>query len=72
MTKKAINMTAQPPIREQEKKNWEFFLSIPDKIGNLGKATADEVDGVHPDPMIPKDESGHPIQHRFAKGKPKT
>ncbi len=38
------------------------------RFGNLGKATADVVDDVHPDPMIPKDESGHPIQHRFAKG----
>jgi pyruvate-ferredoxin/flavodoxin oxidoreductase len=27
---KAINMHAQPPIREQERENWEFFLSIPD------------------------------------------
>jgi pyruvate-ferredoxin/flavodoxin oxidoreductase len=27
--KKAINMVSQPPIREQEKENWEFFLSIP-------------------------------------------
>ena len=28
--KKAINMVPQPPIREEEKKNWEFFLNIPD------------------------------------------
>ncbi|MBD3179615.1 MAG: pyruvate:ferredoxin (flavodoxin) oxidoreductase [Candidatus Latescibacteria bacterium] len=27
--KKAINMEMQPPIREQEKENWEFFLGIP-------------------------------------------
>ena len=27
---KAINMSPQPPLREQESKNWEFFLSIPD------------------------------------------
>jgi len=27
--KKAINMEMQPPIREREKKNWEFFLDIP-------------------------------------------
>ncbi|MEJ2052789.1 MAG: pyruvate:ferredoxin (flavodoxin) oxidoreductase [Calditrichaceae bacterium] len=27
---KAINMTEQIPIREQEQKNWEFFLGIPD------------------------------------------
>jgi pyruvate-ferredoxin/flavodoxin oxidoreductase len=28
--RKAINMSPQPPIREQEKANWEFFLSLPD------------------------------------------
>ncbi len=28
--KKAINMQPQIPLREQEKKNWEFFLSIPE------------------------------------------
>jgi pyruvate-ferredoxin/flavodoxin oxidoreductase len=28
--KKAINMTPQPPIREQERKNYKFFLDIPD------------------------------------------
>jgi pyruvate-ferredoxin/flavodoxin oxidoreductase len=27
---KAINMVAQPPIREREKTNWEFFLTLPD------------------------------------------
>ena len=27
--KNAINMAPQPPIREQEKENWNFFLSIP-------------------------------------------
>ena len=27
---KAINMVDQPPIREQEVKNWEFFLGIPE------------------------------------------
>ena len=27
---KAINMTLQPPLREQEKMNWDFFLGIPD------------------------------------------
>jgi len=35
---KAINMVEQPPIREQEVKNWEFFLKIPEvdrKILNL-------------------------------------
>ncbi|PIE41206.1 MAG: pyruvate:ferredoxin (flavodoxin) oxidoreductase [Gammaproteobacteria bacterium] len=27
---KALNMAPQPPLREQEKQNWEFFLSLPD------------------------------------------
>jgi pyruvate-ferredoxin/flavodoxin oxidoreductase len=28
--RRAINMAEQPPIREQENKNWEFFLSLPE------------------------------------------
>ncbi len=28
--RKAINMEAQPPLREAEAKNWDFFLNIPD------------------------------------------
>jgi pyruvate-ferredoxin/flavodoxin oxidoreductase len=28
--RRAINMVAQPPIRESEAANWEFFLKIPD------------------------------------------
>jgi pyruvate-ferredoxin/flavodoxin oxidoreductase len=28
--RKAINMADQPPIREIENKNWEFFLSLPE------------------------------------------
>ena len=28
--RKAINMESQPPIREQEAANWEFFLKLPD------------------------------------------
>ncbi len=28
--RKAINMAPQPPIREREKENWQFFLSLPD------------------------------------------
>lgn len=28
--RKAINMVAQPPIREAEKVNWDFFLTLPD------------------------------------------
>ena len=27
---KAINMMPQPPIKEQERKNWEFFLNLPE------------------------------------------
>ena len=39
--RKALNMAAQPPIRESEKENWEFFLSIPEvdrtklNLGNI-------------------------------------
>jgi len=28
--RKAINMAPQPPLREQEGENWDFFLSLPD------------------------------------------
>jgi len=28
--RKALNMAPQPPLREQEAKNWDFFMSIPD------------------------------------------
>jgi pyruvate-ferredoxin/flavodoxin oxidoreductase len=28
--RRAINMVPQPPIREQEAANWEFFMNIPD------------------------------------------
>jgi pyruvate-ferredoxin/flavodoxin oxidoreductase len=28
--RKAINMAAQPPLRETETKNWDFFLDIPE------------------------------------------
>jgi pyruvate-ferredoxin/flavodoxin oxidoreductase len=28
-SQKAINMAAQPPLREQERQNWDFFLSLP-------------------------------------------
>jgi len=30
VSRKAINMEAQPPIREAESKNWDFFLKLPD------------------------------------------
>jgi pyruvate-ferredoxin/flavodoxin oxidoreductase len=29
-SRKAINMAAQPPIREQESVNWDYFLALPD------------------------------------------
>ncbi len=36
---KAINMAPQPPLREREKTNWEFFLTLPDVDGtNLNLA----------------------------------
>ncbi|MDP2990409.1 MAG: 4Fe-4S double cluster binding domain-containing protein, partial [Kiritimatiellota bacterium] len=28
--RKAINMTPQPPLREAESENWDFFLNLPD------------------------------------------
>ncbi len=28
--RKAINMAPQPPLREAERENWEFFLTLPD------------------------------------------
>ncbi|HSB01119.1 MAG TPA: pyruvate:ferredoxin (flavodoxin) oxidoreductase, partial [Anaerolineales bacterium] len=28
--RKALNMVSQPPVREQESRNWDFFMSIPD------------------------------------------
>ena len=28
--RKAINMEAQPPLREAEAKNWDFFMNLPD------------------------------------------
>jgi pyruvate-ferredoxin/flavodoxin oxidoreductase len=30
-SKKAINMVPQAPLRETERENWEFFLSLPDR-----------------------------------------
>ena len=41
------------------------------KYGHLGKAAAEPDAWVKSvDPMIPKDESGHPIQHRFTRAIP--
>jgi len=30
LSRKALNMADQPPLRAQEAENWEFFLSLPD------------------------------------------
>ena len=30
VSRKAINMADQPPLREQESINWEFFLELPE------------------------------------------
>jgi pyruvate-ferredoxin/flavodoxin oxidoreductase len=38
--RKAINMADQPPLRESENKNWDFFLGIPEtdrKVLSLGQ-----------------------------------
>ena len=35
--RKAINMTPQEPLREQERENYEFFLSIPNTDPKLFK-----------------------------------
>ncbi|MDE1920831.1 MAG: pyruvate:ferredoxin (flavodoxin) oxidoreductase [Candidatus Omnitrophica bacterium] len=37
---KALNMKPQEPLREEERKNWEFFLNIPDVDRNLVKKSA--------------------------------
>jgi pyruvate-ferredoxin/flavodoxin oxidoreductase len=36
---KAINMTPQPPLREQERKNWDFYLKIPEMDRRLIKVS---------------------------------
>ena len=33
--RKALNMALQPPIREQERRNWDFFLTLPEPDRNL-------------------------------------
>jgi len=38
-TLKALNMHPQPPLREQEKTNWEFFLSIPEMDRSRARQT---------------------------------
>jgi pyruvate-ferredoxin/flavodoxin oxidoreductase len=37
--RKAINMAAQPPIRESERENWEFFLELPEADRSLFSPT---------------------------------
>ncbi|RMF50607.1 MAG: pyruvate:ferredoxin (flavodoxin) oxidoreductase, partial [Chloroflexota bacterium] len=37
---RAINMRPQPPLRESERANWEFFLSLPEVDRRLIKATS--------------------------------
>jgi pyruvate-ferredoxin/flavodoxin oxidoreductase len=37
--RKAINMAAQPPIRESERENWEFFLELPETDRSLFSPT---------------------------------
>ncbi len=45
---KAINMVAQPPLRESERENWEFFLKIPEmdrrkiKVGTIRQQQVQE------------------------------
>ena len=36
---KAINMEPQPPLREQERKNWDFYLTIPETDRRLIKVS---------------------------------
>jgi pyruvate-ferredoxin/flavodoxin oxidoreductase len=36
---KAINMAPQPPLREQERKNWDFYLTIPEMDRRLIKVS---------------------------------
>jgi pyruvate-ferredoxin/flavodoxin oxidoreductase len=36
---KAINMTPQPPLREQERMNWDFYLTIPETDRRLIKVS---------------------------------
>jgi pyruvate-ferredoxin/flavodoxin oxidoreductase len=38
--RKAINMAAQPPLRETERANWDFFLALPDPDRTLFTPTS--------------------------------
>ncbi|HTU01074.1 MAG TPA: pyruvate:ferredoxin (flavodoxin) oxidoreductase [Candidatus Sulfotelmatobacter sp.] len=46
---KAINMAPQPPIRETERENWDFFLSLPEMDrGKLNTAQVKDVQLLQP------------------------
>ncbi len=38
-SRKALNMAPQPPLRVNERDNWDFFLTIPEKDRNTIKST---------------------------------
>jgi pyruvate-ferredoxin/flavodoxin oxidoreductase len=38
--RKAINLSPQPPLRETERANWEFFISLPDPDRKTFEATS--------------------------------
>ncbi|QTX33080.1 4Fe-4S binding protein [Aminithiophilus ramosus] len=47
--KKAINMVPQPPLRESEKANWTYFLSLPDMDrGQLNLGTVKDIQLLRP------------------------
>ncbi|MCB1902219.1 MAG: pyruvate:ferredoxin (flavodoxin) oxidoreductase, partial [Rhodocyclaceae bacterium] len=39
VSRKAINMAEQPPLRDAEAENWDFFLKLPDYDRKLAKRT---------------------------------
>ena len=46
--RKAINMAAQPPLRDSENKNWDFFLGIPETDRKVPEPCAGEGRAVAP------------------------
>ncbi|MBK9121770.1 MAG: pyruvate:ferredoxin (flavodoxin) oxidoreductase [Chloroflexi bacterium] len=40
LNKKALNMEAQPPLRDTEAKNWDFFMEIPDLDRRMIKSSS--------------------------------
>ena len=36
VSRKALNMHPQPPLRESERVNWDYFLTLPDRPKNGG------------------------------------